>query len=126
MPDRRTAQWGAGPITGRAVLRGGSWNNNGQNVRSANRNNNTRGNRNNNNGFRVARPPGRLPATGAGPEFPALKGVESAVRVTMSPLPESGRHPPARIAERPARPGSALRERPGPGHQSTARQDTYG
>jgi hypothetical protein len=36
------------------VLRGGSWNNNAQNVRSANRNNNTPGNRNNNNGFRLA------------------------------------------------------------------------
>jgi hypothetical protein len=36
------------------VLRGGSWNNNAQNVRSANRNNNTPDNRNNNIGFRLA------------------------------------------------------------------------
>jgi len=36
------------------VLRGGSWNNNPQNCRSANRNRNTPDNRNNNNGFRVA------------------------------------------------------------------------
>lgn len=35
------------------VLRGGSWNNNAQNVRVANRNNNTPSNRNNNIGFRV-------------------------------------------------------------------------
>ncbi len=37
------------------VLRGGSWINNGRNVRSANRNRNEPGNRNHNNGFRLAR-----------------------------------------------------------------------
>jgi hypothetical protein len=36
------------------VLRGGSWNNDSNNLRSSNRNNNTPGNTNNNNGFRVA------------------------------------------------------------------------
>jgi formylglycine-generating enzyme required for sulfatase activity len=36
------------------VLRGGSWNNNTNNLRAANRNNNTPDNRNNNIGFRVA------------------------------------------------------------------------
>jgi retron-type reverse transcriptase len=36
------------------VKRGGSWNNNARNCRSANRNNNNPNNRNNNNGFRVA------------------------------------------------------------------------
>ncbi|MCP4264742.1 MAG: SUMF1/EgtB/PvdO family nonheme iron enzyme [Candidatus Brocadiaceae bacterium] len=35
------------------VLRGGSWNNNGQNCRSANRNSNSPDNRNNNIGFRL-------------------------------------------------------------------------
>ncbi len=35
------------------VIRGGSWNNNAQNCRSANRNNNSPGNRNNNVGFRL-------------------------------------------------------------------------
>ncbi|QYX34249.1 SUMF1/EgtB/PvdO family nonheme iron enzyme [Sphaerospermopsis torques-reginae ITEP-024] len=35
------------------MLRGGSWNNNPQNCRSANRNRNTPDNRNNNVGFRV-------------------------------------------------------------------------
>jgi formylglycine-generating enzyme required for sulfatase activity len=38
------------------VLRGGSWNNNDNNVRSANRNNNNPDNWNNNNGFRCVRP----------------------------------------------------------------------
>ena len=37
----------------RRVLRGGSWNNNPQNLRSANRNRNTTDNRNNNIGFRL-------------------------------------------------------------------------
>lgn len=36
------------------VLRGGSWNNNGRNCRSANRNRNEPANRNNNIGFRLA------------------------------------------------------------------------
>jgi formylglycine-generating enzyme required for sulfatase activity len=36
------------------VMRGGSWNNNAGNCRSANRNNNSPDNRNNNNGFRLA------------------------------------------------------------------------
>jgi len=36
------------------VLRGGSWNNNARNTRSANRNHNTPDNRNNNIGFRFA------------------------------------------------------------------------
>jgi formylglycine-generating enzyme required for sulfatase activity len=39
----------------RRVVRGGSWNNNPDNLRSANRNRNTTDNRNNNLGFRVGR-----------------------------------------------------------------------
>jgi hypothetical protein len=46
----------------RRVVRGGSWNNNPQNLRSANRNRNTTHNRNNNLGFRV----GRTLSAGAG------------------------------------------------------------
>lgn len=38
------------------VNRGGSWNNDATNTRSANRNNNTPDNRNNNIGFRLVRP----------------------------------------------------------------------
>jgi formylglycine-generating enzyme required for sulfatase activity len=45
---------GLDPIHANRVLRGGSWNNDTNNVRSSNRNNNTPGNTNNNNGFRVA------------------------------------------------------------------------
>jgi len=42
------------PIAGsNRVLRGGCWNNNAQNCRSANRNNNTPDNRNHNIGFRL-------------------------------------------------------------------------
>ncbi|MDX1994379.1 MAG: SUMF1/EgtB/PvdO family nonheme iron enzyme [bacterium] len=41
--------------TGERVLRGGSWNNNEDNLRSANRNRNNPDNRNNNNGFRCSR-----------------------------------------------------------------------
>jgi formylglycine-generating enzyme required for sulfatase activity len=37
------------------VIRGGSWNSNARNVRSANRNENVPGNRNDNLGFRLAR-----------------------------------------------------------------------
>jgi formylglycine-generating enzyme required for sulfatase activity len=39
------------------VLRGGSWNNDAQNCRVANRNNNTPEDRNNNIGFRLASSP---------------------------------------------------------------------
>jgi len=39
------------------VKRGGSWNNNANNCRVANRNNNTPGNSNNNIGFRAVLPP---------------------------------------------------------------------
>ena len=43
-----------GPRISNRVLRGGSFNNNASNVRSANRNTNQPDNRNNNNGFRVS------------------------------------------------------------------------
>jgi hypothetical protein len=42
------------------VLRGGSWNNNGHNLRSANRNRNAPATRNNNNGFRLVLRPNTL------------------------------------------------------------------
>lgn len=61
MPDsgRFNARWpytvhGQFDPRGKRVLRGGSWNNNGRNLRSANRNGNEPDNRNNNIGFRLA------------------------------------------------------------------------
>ncbi len=48
------------------VIRGGSWNNNGRNCRSANRNRNTPDNRNQDNGFRLAAAP-----AGRGMDVPA-------------------------------------------------------
>jgi len=62
---------------GQRVLRGGSWNNNPRNLRSANRNRNTTTNRNNNNGFRVASTPPCLSRSGHGPSGSA----EGAFRV---------------------------------------------
>ena len=51
---RRKVLFGALDEGSNRVNRGGSWNNNARNCRSANRNYNTPGNRNNNLGFRVA------------------------------------------------------------------------
>ncbi|MGQ9592636.1 MAG: SUMF1/EgtB/PvdO family nonheme iron enzyme [Planctomycetota bacterium] len=52
---RSLCSCGRGPKKPRhRVVRGGSWNNNGRNCRSANRNRNEPENRNNNCGFRVA------------------------------------------------------------------------
>ena len=48
------------------MIRGGSWNNNPRNLRSANRNRNTRSNRNNNQGFRLAQ-------SARAPEWPFLR-----------------------------------------------------
>ncbi|MEM6625098.1 MAG: SUMF1/EgtB/PvdO family nonheme iron enzyme [Pseudomonadota bacterium] len=77
-------------VPSRRVLRGGSWNNNPQNLRSANRNRNTTTNRNNNVGFRVAStlhkwagagdpkgPPG-APGVRPGPRMMSGRGVGSA------------------------------------------------
>ena len=51
---RRKILFGASDKGSNRVNRGGSWNNNARNCRSANRNNNDPGNRNNNLGLRVA------------------------------------------------------------------------
>ncbi|MBI4662919.1 MAG: SUMF1/EgtB/PvdO family nonheme iron enzyme [Verrucomicrobia bacterium] len=66
------------PMGSNRVIRGGSWNNNARNCRSANRNNNTPDNRNNNLGFRpVLAPaqPGRwiAPRLTRLPSSPAVK-----------------------------------------------------
>ncbi|MBM3271399.1 MAG: hypothetical protein FJZ01_27500 [Candidatus Sericytochromatia bacterium] len=55
--------------------RGGSWNNDAQNARAANRNNNDPGNRNNNLGFRLSSP-------GAAPQ--SRHGASSGV-ITVAP-----------------------------------------
>ena len=52
-------------------LRGGSWNNNHDNVRAAYRNNNNPHNRNNNNGFRLVR---RLTS----PVYPCARATDAA------------------------------------------------
>jgi formylglycine-generating enzyme required for sulfatase activity len=56
------------------VIRGGNWNNNAHNCRSANRNNNWPGNRNNNIGFRLASSPRRPTARvhGLAPSAPVV------------------------------------------------------
>ncbi|MFH0796270.1 MAG: SUMF1/EgtB/PvdO family nonheme iron enzyme [Candidatus Omnitrophota bacterium] len=58
------------------VLRGGSWNNNANNCRPANRNRNDPTNRNNNNGFRCASSPSLFisrSAFGIPPELVSLR-----------------------------------------------------
>jgi hypothetical protein len=57
------------PVLGNRVNRGGSWNNNARNCRSANRNNNNPNNRNNNLGFRLA-------STRANADIPRLRSLE--------------------------------------------------
>jgi len=49
--------WADGQSGRNRVNRGGSWNNDARNLRSANRNNNSPGNRNDNLGFRLVRQP---------------------------------------------------------------------
>ncbi len=68
------------------MIRGGSWNNNPANLRSANRNNNTPSNRNNNIGFRVL----------------------AARRVAGRPRDEQERVQPPRTAAMWAAPGANL------------------
>lgn len=69
------------------VLRGGSWNNNPRNARSANRNNNTPDNRNNNIGFRVASTALRRIAAGDGPSRTIHGFSGSAVVQSRPPFP---------------------------------------
>jgi hypothetical protein len=63
------------------VMRGGSWNNNPNRLRSANRNRNTPDNRNNNLGFRLAHYPRH------GPEPRGSRIARARRRESMSPLP---------------------------------------
>ena len=98
---------GPGGLTGRRVVRGGSWNNNADNLRPGARNRNRAGNRNDNNGFRVAStlPEPELPrsrprraragASRAGhdePASPVLRGGTAAAPVLARR--GAGRRPP--------------------------------
>lgn len=77
------------------VLRGGSWNNNGRNARSANRNRNEPDNRNDNIGFRLA-----LARTSADASFDQtdilsaiVRQKENALRCVSSPVRSPARKP---------------------------------
>lgn len=75
------------------VLRGGSWNNNGRNVRSANRNRNEPGNRNDNIGFRLA-----LAQASKLPALDQMTLLSAASRRQKAhALRQAGRHPAERL-----------------------------
>ncbi|MBN1423935.1 hypothetical protein JXA88_05195 [Candidatus Fermentibacteria bacterium] len=65
------------------MKRGGSWNNNAQNCRSANRNNNSPGNSNNNIGFRLVREHGHQQSRG-------LHGGRGSPAPVQPPVPAPG------------------------------------
>lgn len=96
------------------VKRGGNWNNNAQNCRSANRNNNTPTNRNNNNGFRLASSPRRPTAADHGPR-PCAPVVTRAA----DPRPRVGTNSAGPRASRTGGPGAVRRVR-GPFQQMEA------
>jgi len=82
--------------SGDRVIRGGNWNNNARNCRSANRNRNNPNNRNNNIGFRVA-------STLEG-RNPAVMGTGSVRRsAPRSPVRLRTRWKPVRRRKGPAR-----------------------
>ena len=85
-------QQGSGPERSQRVIRGGAWNNNPRNLRSANRNRNTRSNRNNNIGFRLAQ-------SARCPEWPFS---------WKWPVWQTGVHEPASGSGREARANSAV------------------
>ncbi|MFO7675686.1 MAG: SUMF1/EgtB/PvdO family nonheme iron enzyme [bacterium] len=77
---------GTGRNGSNRVNRGGSWNNNARNLRSANRNRNEPSNRNNNLGFRCAGSSG----LGAFDQMPPVHGpADCAERLPDCPCPES-------------------------------------
>jgi hypothetical protein len=67
------------------VLRGGSWNNNANNCRVANRNNNNPDNRNNNNGFRLALH-FQMVLSGTTPGIARFKDQASAAMEVLAPF----------------------------------------
>ncbi|MCF1182037.1 SUMF1/EgtB/PvdO family nonheme iron enzyme [Marichromatium gracile] len=84
------------------MIRGGSWNNNARNCRSAYRNRNEPDNRNNNLGFRCARAHDR--GGGLGPEQTGLRGSAST-SVDAMPQPND----PRCAGSRRSRPAKARR-----------------
>ncbi len=68
------------------MLRGGSWNNNPRNLRSANRNRNNTDNRNNNIGFRLAQ--SARVAVGRALSWSVYGQAGSGTRVSMSLFPD--------------------------------------
>ena len=97
-------------MQGRAlVLRGGSWNNNPINLRTANRNNNTPDNRNNNIGFRCASESPVGPRCRASTEAGYATGGDPQARPRLAATPAEEIHlrvPVSRPRGRP--PASAL------------------
>ena len=102
------------------VLRGGSFNNNAQNVRSANRNNNQPDNRNNNNGFRPASTlrqtlTSALPESAGPVRRAALRSVPSAKSRPSSRV-GSGLRRFGRMKNRPGGSGRPQGSNAPPGH----------
>ena len=86
------------------VLRGGSWNNNPTNLRSAYRNNNTPDNRNNNVGFRVVR-------VGVSARKVPNRTKTGAVPAGQSAWPAGAKRPPKPVRLRPGEAGEKTRRR---------------
>ena len=84
-------EWDDAVIGSSRGLRGGSWNNNDNNLQSSNRNNNDPTNENNNVGFRVARPP----KIGCRSTRPDLRGWEKASAAAPSRGPARHPEPPS-------------------------------
>ena len=77
------------------MVRGGSWNNNPQNLRVSNRNNNTPTNRNNNVGFRCAREGGRVGVTPPVARAAAIPGAAGVRSPRLGPDPAVTEDPPS-------------------------------
>ncbi|MDX1654598.1 MAG: hypothetical protein R3310_05255 [Candidatus Competibacteraceae bacterium] len=85
------------------MVRGGGWNNNPENLRSANRNRNAPDEANNNQGFRLARTPAKMagavgfkdpagvPVGAHGPPSRASQGGECQRSLQGTPAPGAGR-----------------------------------
>ncbi|WP_366836213.1 SUMF1/EgtB/PvdO family nonheme iron enzyme [Nitrosomonas sp.] len=75
------------PLNDRRVVRGGSWNNNPQNLRSANRNRNNTDEANNNLGFRIASTPAIVPEPDHSRIIRACRGCPYAASPGCAVLP---------------------------------------